>query len=417
MAVVNSGTVTVQTGTVRFGGGSTDTGSFGTTGTGVVNFDRGVHQLQASSSITGNVLFTGLSQNGTTDVITVSGTFAAANTTVGLNSEVVFNTTGTTGTLTVSGGGMLEGNGTLTVTGAHTLTSGTMRGSGKTILQGNGTISSLNLDDDRLVQIQGTTTWIGTTSDRIWLNRFSNTGNGGTLAVTATGIFDIQVDAIMDDFSTGVGGQFSNAGLIRKTVGTGITGLDVQVVNSGTVTVQTGTVRFGLPAGFTNAGAIAIKSGALVTVSGNYAQTNTGSFGIDIGGTTTSQFGRMTVTGSSTLDGTLNVALVNGFTPALNNRFRFMTFTSRTGFFSTQNGLNIGGGLAFQVDQSIATALDLVTVSAPAAPGSASTQSDPLVSDGSMAFVQQSWVKDFVTSDPTLGEESQEDELLIALPA
>jgi hypothetical protein len=363
------------------------------------------------------VLFTGLSQNGTTDVITVSGTFAAANTTVGLNSEVVFNTTGTTGTLTVSGGGMLEGNGTLTVTGAHTLTSGTMRGSGKTILQGNGTISSLNLDDDRLVQIQGTTTWIGTTSDRIWLNRFSNTGTGGTLAVTATGIFDIQVDAIMDDFSTGVGGQFSNAGLIRKTVGTGITGLDVQVVNSGTVTVQTGTVRFGLPAGFTNAGAIAIKSGALVTVSGNYAQTNTGSFGIDIGGTTTSQFGRMTVTGSSTLDGTLNVALVNGFTPALNNRFRFMTFTSRTGFFSTQNGLNIGGGLAFQVDQSIATALDVVTVSAPAAPGSASTQSDPLVSDGSMAFVQQSWVKDFVTSDPTLGEESQEDELLIALPA
>ena len=50
-----------------------------------------------TSAVTGNVLFTGFSQNGTTDVITVGGTFAATNTTVGLNSEVVFNSTGTTG--------------------------------------------------------------------------------------------------------------------------------------------------------------------------------------------------------------------------------------------------------------------------------------------------------------------------------
>jgi hypothetical protein len=128
----------------------------------------------------------------------------------------------------------------------------------------------------------------------------------------------------------------------------------------------------------------------------------------------------MTVTGAATLDGTLNVALVNGFTPALNDRFRFMTFGSRTGFFSAQNGLDLGGGLAFQVDQTDPLDLELVTVvAAPASATSTSSvvlaDSDQASTDLSLAYVQRSWLKDFVGSNSVVTEED-EDELLIALP-
>jgi hypothetical protein len=222
------------------------------------------------------------------------------------------------------------------------------------------------------------------------------------------------------DYWSGPAGQLTNAGLIRKTVGTGMTGLDVQVVSSGTVSVQTGTVRFAGPSPFTNGGTISVKAGALVSVTGGYTQTASGSLSVDVGGLLTSQFGRMTVTGAATLDGTLNVALVNGFTPALNDRFRFMTFGSRTGFFSAQNGLDLGGGLAFQVDQTDPLDLELVTVvSAPASATSTSSvvlaDSAEATTDLSLAYVQHSWLKNFVGSDSVVTEED-EDELLIALP-
>jgi hypothetical protein len=111
----------------------------------------------------------------------------------------------------------------------------------------------------------------------------------------------------------------------------------------------------------------------------------------------------------------LNIALVNGFTPALNDRFRFMTFASRSGFFSTQNGLNIGGGLAFQVETSDPLDLELVTVAA--GPSSASIESSGQASNGSLAYVQRSWVNDFVTNAATSSAESEDDEFLIVLPA
>ncbi|MGE0642374.1 MAG: Ig-like domain-containing protein [Nitrospira sp.] len=419
--VLNSGTVRVETGTVRLGAGGTHTGRFETTGNGVVHFGRGVHTLEAASAVTGNVLFTGSAQNGVTDVITVGGSYAATDTTVGQNAEVVFNSTGTTGTLTMVNNGILEGSGTLTVTGTHTLTSANMRGSGTTVLQGSGTISSLNLDDDRVVRIVGTTAWTGNTNQRIWFNRFDSAGNGGRLETTGTGVFDVQTEGLMGHWFAGAG-QFVNAGVLKKTVGTGTTGLDVPVLNSGTVRVETGTVRLGATSGFTNGGAILIKPGAVVDVSGNYTQTSAASLGIDVAGTATGQFGRMTVTGSAALNGTLNVVLANGFTPTLGNRFRFFTDTSRTGSFAITNGLTLGGGLAFQVDQTDPAFLELVTVAATsnvtttlASADLANASSFGSEPTGDLLHRQGAWVQDFVSGKSTNGRENEED-LSIALP-
>ena len=90
---------------------------------------------------------------------------------------------------------------------------------------------------------------------------------------------------------------------------------------------------------------------------------------IDIGGTVTSQFGRLTVSGAATLDGTLNLALVNGFSPAIGNSFPVMTFGSRTGQFITINGTALGNGKQFTPAYS-ATNLTLnVTAAAPAPAG------------------------------------------------
>ena len=90
-----------------------------------------------------------------------------------------------------------------------------------------------------------------------------------------------------------------------------------------------------------------------------------GTVAIDIGGTATSLFGRMTISGAATLDGMLNLALVNGFSPALGNSFQVMTFDSRTGQFATINGLALGNGKQFTPAYT-ATNLTLdVTTAAP----------------------------------------------------
>ena len=52
----------------------------------------------------------------------------------------------------------------------------------------------------------------------------------------------------------------------------------------------------------------------------------------------------LSVGGTTTLDGTLNITLINSFSPALNDSFVIMTFANVSGTFATINGLNIGGG-------------------------------------------------------------------------
>jgi hypothetical protein len=54
-------------------------------------------------------------------------------------------------------------------------------------------------------------------------------------------------------------------------------------------------------------------------------------------------------TGAVTLDGELEITLLNGFTPLTGESFEIMTFASRTGAFSTITGADIGNGMHFEV--------------------------------------------------------------------
>jgi hypothetical protein len=108
-------------------------------------------------------------------------------------------------------------------------------------------------------------------------------------------------------------------------------------------TTNTATGHFTVGAGynftvqgtFLNAGVLEI--GGTVSIQGNYTQTAGAALDIDIGGPST--YGTLTVSGTATLAGILNVALVNGFMPAPGESFTILTFGARSGDFSAKNGL------------------------------------------------------------------------------
>ena len=101
-----------------------------------------------------------------------------------------------------------------------------------------------------------------------------------------------------------------------------------------------------------------VGPGSTLAVNGNFSETSGEEiFNEQVGGTpASSQFGKTNITGSATLDGTFNLALVGGFTPSGGQSFSVMTFGSESGTFSTVTGL----GTSFT--QSLTpTALQLVS--------------------------------------------------------
>jgi hypothetical protein len=79
-------------------------------------------------------------------------------------------------------------------------------------------------------------------------------------------------------------------------------------------------------------------------IQGDYAQLSGGQLNIGIAGTSAGQFGKLTVTGNATLDGTVAVATSNGFVPTPGQDFQVMAFASRAGQFAqtqTNPGLQV----------------------------------------------------------------------------
>src|SRR6185503_5962428 len=112
------------------------------------------------------------------------------------------------------------------------------------------------------------------------------------------------------------------------------------VEGAGTLTANVnntgGTLSPGLSAGQLN------QTGA-------YTQGASGSFNVEIGGLTVgTQYDRAAITGAATLAGTLNISLINGFEPNIGDTFTIMTFGSRSGDFTTVNGLTLPNDKAFQ---------------------------------------------------------------------
>ncbi len=105
--------------------------------------------------------------------------------------------------------------------------------------------------------------------------------------------------------------------------------------------------------GNSGAGAVDIQgdlrpgnSAALVTYGGNVSFGGLASLEIEIGGLTPgSEFDVLDIVGSLTADGTLDVSLINAFTPSDGDSFDILNWGSITGSFSDINLPSLGGGL------------------------------------------------------------------------
>jgi fibronectin-binding autotransporter adhesin len=138
------------------------------------------------------------------------------------------------------------------------------------------------------------------------------------------------------------------------TVANTVSGL----ANAGTLRADNGT--FTIVNFASNPGTLIAGSNGVIAVTGLLPLSGSSIVEIQLAGLAATQFGRITATGAATLNGTLNVVRLGGYTPNLGDRFRFMTFASRNGLFSTTNGFTLGGGLVLSFDTSETTDLELV---------------------------------------------------------
>jgi Ca2+-binding RTX toxin-like protein len=359
IAFNNTGTVNVESGTLNLtGGGVSNGGNFNLTSGKTLRFGGGIYTLNNGAKIngSGNLSVSG----GTLDVKLAGGT-AIANT-------VQFTLSG--GTLQVDGnwnlptinnwnGGTLKSSGIITNSGTLTL-----GGSGissykylSTQLNNTGTIVE---NDSRLYFYDGAI--------------LNNSGN-----------YELQQGEILN--YDGIG-TLNNSGTFKKTT-TGIGSIGVAFNNTGTVEAQSGNLNFANTYTHNNANLI-LKSGTVtfsnslninggsiegngsinvgltnsgllnprhasntefgrLTINSNYTETNSARINIQLGGSTAgTNFDQVDINGNAAFDGTLNVSLLNNFTPTLGSTFDVLTYDSLNSSSNLDfTGLSINSTLQF----------------------------------------------------------------------
>ena len=181
--------------------------------------------------------------------------------------------------------------------------------------------------------------------------------NQGTMRAVNGG--DLFVQAFTNTGTVEIGASGS---LFRVLSGNFVQTQGAVSLAGGTLTANTVDIQGGVLSGFgsvngalRNAATMTLGNAAdptgTLTVQGPFEQTSTGVLNLDLGGTATTAFDRLVLsgaTGVATLAGTLNVSRVDGFTPALGQIFDVLTFASHVGTFAAITGLDLGAGLALQ---------------------------------------------------------------------
>jgi hypothetical protein len=276
------------------------------------------------------------------------------------------------GTIMVGTGGFLLETPTVTLSG------------GGTINLGGGSISGLVfteglVNQDNTIQGQGT---IG------YLSSFVNGGtvnanvSGGTLIIesaptTNNGTFQVAQGSTLQTLNT----TFTNNGtvnigslgdtsrsLFQLTTSNNTPYVDyvqtggttnlwsshstLEVDGGRSVDIEAGLLQgFGTVQGnLSNSGTVHPGDGpGLLTVKGSYTENASGILDIAIGGMTQgSQYSELSVSGGAALSGTLDVSLLNGFTPAVGETFMILTSTGLSGMFS-DNMIQVGN-VTFDVE-------------------------------------------------------------------
>ena len=306
----NFGLVQVQTGTLSFTVGGTNSGQFATTNGTLLSFGGGTHLLQSGSLVSGpGAMSVGsgtVNVQGTLNInsLTNSGTLNFNQFATVYPTNVTLNAGTLTGSNTVVASSFAWNSGTFGAAGSpFTLTANAMTlASGSKTLQGGTLINN------------GIGAWI---AGQVTCNNapiFSN-------APGAT--FELQADGSSFILNTGAP-IFANAGTLRKSAGIGTTTFTMLCANSATVEINSGTLALTLTDG---SGAFSIASGTTLNASGtatlspSASISGAGNFGFTSGALT--NHGTYNVSGTNTfsdgtarLDGTVTInnapVVING---------------------------------------------------------------------------------------------------------
>ncbi len=330
----NTGTVDVEMGVVSLNGRGTSSGGGTSSGTFTVAASATIllptsYTFSSGSQVNGNGTHL---WDGT---ITVDTTVSAAN--VQLAGATISGTNAFTGIVTWTSGTI---GGSVTIANSSTLA---ISGAGLKVL------------DSATLTNAGTITWTG--MGDLYLN------DSAQIYSLTGATFDIQNDQRITCGACSGTEAFNNAGMFRKSMGTGTNNVNVIFNNTGTVDAHSGTVGFS-GASFSNvvggviqgygtvsvSGTTFINQGVInpggsvgtLTIMGNLPQTSASVINIEIGGTAATNYDLLAVSGTAQLDGTLNVQLTNSFTPTSGDVFTILTCATCSGTFSANNAGAVG---------------------------------------------------------------------------
>ena len=260
----------------------------------------------------------------------VSGATAFNNVTTFNGTQLTQSAGSTLNLINSALGGSLTSNGTLNWTNGSVTPSGTLAmngtatvsgftSSGAITVAGGATAGTLNVTDAPLVLGGGSTSLVGTAA-----------GSGGTINLGGQTL-ELR------------GGLLVNNGTINGTVNVHFNGLAAGMGSFGPVNVLDNG-RFA-PGATANP---AVFSPAAVDVAGQASFSPAASLAVQIGGKSAgTTFDQVNVAGPVALAGALDISTANNFVPAGLDAFKVLTFTSRSGAFSSYSGTDAGHGLAY----------------------------------------------------------------------
>ncbi|MFC1859905.1 beta strand repeat-containing protein, partial [Thermodesulfobacteriota bacterium] len=368
----NAGLVDVDTDMLQFTLPTTVTGSFDIASGATVYFSANVHTIATATPVAAGS----------------SGTLKIASGTLNFNA----GGTSLPDTLTVNQiSGTIGGDGDLTINGTFDWDYGTVTIAGA---GGLTTAGTTNLDTAGQKTVNGAT-WTNAGSGTVNWNDGDISLSNSSSVFNNNGTFNIVTADINDDIRNYPGVFNNNAGGILRKVAASTGNIYIQcatVTNEGTVDVDggtlvigpsltnngtlevdtgaafqvngatftnaadgtirgTGTLNLATP-GLTNSGNVnpGTSAGAL-SVTGDYSQTSEGTLNIELGGTTPgTDFDQLSINGSSSLAGTLNVMLISPFDPGGGDIFQIIDYTSLSGTFDALNLPELTGGKNWNVD-------------------------------------------------------------------
>jgi hypothetical protein len=269
-----------------------------------------------------------------------------------------------TGTLIVNGGSMMNINGPFKSLKSSALKSGTYSVAG--ILEFPNAIIKTN---------SGKITLTGAAA-QIRDNGSLNNALIALVTNNGAGLLSLQSGATLTTTTnlTNKGkvmvGTGSSLSVNGYTQGGGTSTIDGTITAASGFTVQAGSLlgKGTLAAAVTSNGIItpgdSTTNPGVLTISGTYTQSATGTLKIYIAGAGAGQYGKVPVSNGVSLNGTLDLSRVHGFVPTIGSTFTLVSGSAVTGQFATVNGASINASEHFQVNYT-PTAVTVSVVSGP----------------------------------------------------